>query len=263
MVASLIQDTLTFLHQHLPTNVFLSDETRDFFLHSKKTIKKPPPTEKPVISSLAKKDSPKETSPPKGESQILPSPKKPRVSIQKPKSESWDLEKTHQNKEINFSYLEQQIKKALPDLLISEKILSDHEAKKIANRWKWMEQLSPITILSTTPHIKEKQFLHHLAKAIELYFLPCRVINPIAFEKENQWKNVLDPSQIKFVISCDYEIWSLKNLVPYLRKIPQEQNTYLGDIPILLLPDLKVYFRDSSLKRSLWKTLCQKLPASS
>lgn len=149
--------------------------------------------------------------------------------------------------------------KIAPHISTFTEIPNDAIAKKIATRWKTRNQTAPISILSFHEQPKQKALLLEITKAIDIYFGPARLIEADPIEKEKQWDTFLTDPNLKVIIACDYTLWQLENLMRSYKENSFEQTRMLGNIPLLLLPDLSLYLKDPLLKRSLWKGLCQKL----
>lgn len=149
------------------------------------------------------------------------------------------------------------LKKVEPDLFLHDKIPSDHKAKRIKEAWKIKEITPdiPILIHGTTNLV----FLTNLAKAIEIRFASSRVIEVKQMEQEKKWDLFLSSPQVKLIIAPDTTLWNSKELLAFYKENPQKGVRYLGKIPLLLLPDLSLYYKDPYLKRSLWNVICQML----
>jgi len=149
-----------------------------------------------------------------------------------------------------------------PELTLLPDIPSDTLAKKIATRWKTHNQIAPITLLHYQELPEQTTFLEQLAKAVDVYFGPARLVNAERVEKENQWDAFLSVNDLKVVIACDHTLWQLPNLRNMYREIPTQEKRLLKEKPLFLLPDLALYLKDPMLKRSLWKALCSFLSSS-
>jgi hypothetical protein len=134
---------------------------------------------------------------------------------------------------------------------------SDEKAKRIKGSWKEKSLIPEIPILFHGPYFRP--FLHNLAKAISLYFSPSKVVDLTLFEKEKKWEIFLASPQLKFILCPDALLFSSSQLLTFYRENPGQQTRFLGDIPLLLLPDLSFYYKDPYLKRSLWNVICQAL----
>jgi len=148
-------------------------------------------------------------------------------------------------------------KKIAPTLKILDRIPSDAQAKKIKNTWKDQLHMPDIAVLRSQQ--MPLAFLEQIAKAIDLYFFPCRVIDVAPLEKANSWDSLLATPHLKFVIAPDATLWGSKELMRHYHEIPSKKERFLGKIPLLLLPDPNLYLKDPSLKRSLWNLLCHVL----
>jgi len=149
------------------------------------------------------------------------------------------------------------LKSIAPDLYIHEMPLSDEKAQRIKSAWNDKSQIPDIPILLQGSHYRP--FLDNLAKAISLSFAPARVIDVGPFEKEKKWDIFLQSPQLKCILCPDHLIFSSKELLPFYKENPGQKTRFLGKIPLLLLPDLSLYFKDPYLKRFLWNVICQVL----
>lgn len=175
--------------------------------------------------------------------------KKVAIILDKPKISS-----SENSEEIKSSFL-----KIDPHFKWIEKIPDDLVAKKIQQRWKTKNQIQDITILAFDKDLNKLKFLQNLKKAISFTFFPCTVIFAPPLEKENKWKDLLSSSGLKLLIASDHEIWNFKNLMCFYKENPHLSQRFLNDIPLFLLPDLTLYFKQPLLKRSLWRALCHKI----
>lgn len=149
------------------------------------------------------------------------------------------------------------MKKAAPMLKITDIIPSDAKAKKIKHAWKDQRHMPDIAILSGPS--MPLSFLQQVAKAIDLYFFPCRVIDVGPLETSGSWDALLQTPHLKLIISPDATLWNCKQLMRHYHEIPHKKERFLGKIPLLLLPDPNMYLKDQALKRSLWNLLCHML----
>lgn len=153
---------------------------------------------------------------------------------------------------LDLSYVKTIYQKLFPELPILPTIPTDEMARKIANRWKTKNQATPISVLYFSEPGGQKELLNAITKAIDVYYGPARLIQAELIEKEKQWDTFLSSSELKLVITLDYTLWQLTDLMKYYQETPQRM---LKNIPLFLLPDLSLYLKDPSLKRSLWKAI--------
>ncbi len=166
------------------------------------------------------------------------------------------------NPNIGLSHIRAVLKKTSPDLKILEQIPDDAKAKQIAERWKTKNQSASISLLSYGEPPEHKKLLQEIAATLEASFGDARLIEAEPLEKENLWETFFSSDRIKLLIVCDVTLWQLHKLRGFYKENPVEHTRKLGGFPLLFLPDLSLYFKDPSLKRSLWKALCQKLAVS-
>ena len=250
----LVRDLLTHLREEAKTHVLVSAEDALYFRKmakppaaAKKTtepivlpvIELPPPP-KPVV--IVEVPAPPELTPLK-----VPSPPKP-VLAEPPIVER-----------VSFEDVRKIVAKIAPELPILDDIPNDAIAKKIAQRWKTKNQTAPISILLLNEPSHQKTLLEQMAKALDVYYGPARVINAESIEKEKQWETFLSVPELKLIIACDSTLWQLTHLMSFYKENPAQGTRYLGSIPIFLLPDLSLYLKDPLLKRSFWKALFQNI----
>jgi hypothetical protein len=159
----------------------------------------------------------------------------------------------------DFQLVGKLVSRLFPHIVLLDQIPSDAHAKRSSLRWKTRNQIAPISILSFQEEPKQRALLQEIAKAIDIYFGPAKLIEAEAIEKDKQWEIFLSSEGLKWIIACDYTLWQLSDLIRFYKENPVAQVRVLGTIPLLLLPDLSLYLKDPMLKRSLWKSLCQKL----
>ncbi|HSX14103.1 MAG TPA: hypothetical protein VLE96_06775 [Chlamydiales bacterium] len=165
---------------------------------------------------------------------------------------AWRSESTISIEPVNFSHLKAIYQRLFPQMPLIQTTPADDQAKKIANRWKTKNQAAPISILYFSEPGPQKELLIAITKAIDVYFGPARLIQAETIEKEKQWETFLSSSALKLVIACDYTLWQLTDLMQYFKEKPSRT---LKNVPLFLLPDLSLYLKDPSLKRSLWKAI--------
>ena len=159
---------------------------------------------------------------------------------------------------VNFSSVRNILSVVAPELAILDEIPKDEIAQKLSVRWKTKNQTAPISILLYQEPPEQRAFLEQIARALDIYFGPAKIVQAEQIEKEKQWDAFLSVDGLKMVIICDYSLWQLGNLMHFYKETPAQNHRSLGSVPLFLLPDLSLYLKDALLKRSLWKALCQK-----
>ncbi|MEN9654658.1 MAG: hypothetical protein RL235_770 [Chlamydiota bacterium] len=159
---------------------------------------------------------------------------------------------------LHFDTMAKLLQKWAPSIKIAREPPSDAEAKRTAKRWQTKNQIAPITIVCGSAHAQYRPFLDDVADALSAYFMPAKVVDAEPIEKEKQWDTVLHDSTLHTVIVCDSTLWSMAELMRHYRENPTTGTRTIGTKPLVLLPDLTLYLKDHTLKKSLWKSLCQK-----
>jgi hypothetical protein len=212
-----------------------------------------PPKPKPVL--IIPKPIKVETPPPPPS----PAPKKEPPKVEKKRVE---LQLPSVPTDKPKSGIGQFFAEIFPGMRLHEAPPADLGAKRVKEAWKEQFSTPDVAILCNNKRVMG--FLKNVAKAIDLSFFPCRVIEVDHLERENKWDLFLDSPNLKWVIAPDSTLWSCKKLMPLFKEYPKQNTRFLGKIPLLLLPDINLYFKDPFLKRSLWNLLCQTLsPPSS
>lgn len=236
---SLIDDTLTYIKGLLPPN------------EEKVKIEFPPP---PPKSNLKPQVQAK-TSPP----EPTMAPSSPETKAQNTKT---FIELEHQKNPPSepTEGIRKILKEIDPDLYIHESVPSDYKAKRIKEAWKEKRSTPAIPILfQEAPY---RSFVTRIAKAIDTVYGSCHLVEMTPNKK---WDLFLESENLKLIIAPDTLIFGSKELLPFYQETPQQKIRKLGNIPLLLLPDLSLYYKDPYLKRSLWNVICNminSLPSS-
>jgi len=224
----LIDNTIAYIQGLAPTN---------------KPEPLPPP---PIIKPKLKPQPPSKVT--------QPSPPK---EVEKKKKASLELHPPSLPSSATSNKMGSLLKTISPDLYIHETPIPDEKARRVKNAWSEKSRVPDIPILFQGSNYRP--FLDNLAKAISLCFAPSRVMDLATFEQEKKWDIFLESPQLKFILCPDHLIFSSKELLPFYKENPGQKTRFLGKIPLLLLPDLSLYFKDPYLKRSLWNVICQTL----
>jgi len=142
------------------------------------------------------------------------------------------------------------LKEIDPELYLHESVPSDHKAKRIKEAWKEKRDTPVIPILFQGQ--KHRSFVAKIAKAIDTLYGSCRIVE---IEPTKKWDLFLESENLKLIIAPDSMIFGMKELLPFYQENPQQKTRKLGKIPLLLLPDLSLYFKDPYLKRALWNVI--------
>jgi hypothetical protein len=164
-----------------------------------------------------------------------------------------------QKAELNYNEIKRIIKEIAPEYPLSEIIPSDKKAREIANSWQLKKHAAEVTILSFSETPQQLLFLKNLAQAIDILFMPAKIISALEIEKDNRWLQFFSENDLKLIIACDYSIWRLPQLIKFYKEIPSKHQHFLQEIPLFMLPDISLYFKDPLLKKSLWISLKTKI----
>lgn len=241
------------------TSVLASEDDANYFRNAKR-YRAPNDAPSLGVSSLELPVPSKNASPlefKKQDAKEIPMP--PLVKIE-PKTTPSKPEPRGEQKPVplDFSSVRNVLSIVAPELAILNEIPNDGMAKKISERWKTKNQSAPISVLVYQELPEQRALLEQIAKALDVYFGLAKIVQAEEIEKEKQWEAFLTVADLKLIIVCDYTLWQLGSLMQFYKETPAQGSRVLGNIPLFLLPDLSLYLKDASLKRSLWKALCQK-----
>lgn len=255
---TLIQQTLLLLKEE--PLILASPEEAAFFRQrgkQKKESYEPPSNLDHFTTSILQDQniaSPTKIAPEKKQKPpIEPTPIEPPLLSNSPKSNEPTLSY------LSLSSFFPLFAKIAPEIALLKKIPDDTLAKKIAARWKTKNQTAPLTLLMFSEPEPHQKFLQEIAKALDIYFGPAKIVQAETIEKEKQWEIFLSSEELKLIIVCDYTLWQLNGLMQFYKEVPAQGTRLLGKTNLFLLPDLSLYLKDPLLKRSLWKALCQKI----
>ena len=142
------------------------------------------------------------------------------------------------------------LKEVDPELYLHESVPSDHKAKRIKEAWKEKRDTPAIPILFQGQ--KHRSFIANIAKTIDVLYGSCRILE---IEPTKKWDLFLESENLKLIIAPDSMIFGTKEILPFYQENPQQNSRKLGKVPLLLLPDLSLYFKDPYLKRALWNVI--------
>ncbi|MCB1107833.1 MAG: hypothetical protein KDK76_07040 [Chlamydiia bacterium] len=222
----LIDDTLTYLRSLQPKPLKEKEEIK---------IDLPPPPSPPKV-----KTSPPPKAEPLPQKEEKERPQKIFIELTPPPIPP--LEPRNEMKKL--------LKELAPDLYLHETIPSDAKAKRIKDAWKEKREVPDIPIL--VQGNEYRSFMANLAKAIDTVYGSARIIE---VTQDKKWDLFLESKNLKLIIAPDSVIFGSKYLLPFYQENPQQKTRKLGNVPLLLLPDLSLYFKDSYLKRALWNVI--------
>lgn len=154
-------------------------------------------------------------------------------------------------------------KESFPSLALIESPPDDAVARKMKNRWQNKQVAFSVILLSFHQQDQQRSaFLKNIAQAISLHLAPAAVLSVAQLEKEKRWEKILNPSQLRLVIATDDDLYLHPDLMRYYQASSQQGRHLLNQIPLLLLSDLSLYFREPQLKSLLWRAICNEFTAS-
>jgi hypothetical protein len=161
---------------------------------------------------------------------------------------------------IDFADLRKIINEKLPQLRVWDQIPDDTEAKELAKLWTQEKKTPPVLILSFDETAMHQAFLANIAKTLKVYGIQAGVANAVKLEQDNKWNEILNSTELKLVIASSSGFYKLVELQKNYREGTKQGRHYLGDRLLLLLSDISFYFKEPTLKPSLWGALKELLP---
>lgn len=160
----------------------------------------------------------------------------------------------------NLLQVRSEVEKLFPQLQIVERPPSDELARRIGEEWKRQAQLPEVVILAFHESDDEKFFLQNVARAVTAKLAPCQIYSAPAIEKQGAWERLIAMKQLRLIVASDYGITTLAHAMRHYRESPLKRERTLGDIPLLLLPEISLYLKEPTLKSALWKALKSMVP---
>lgn len=158
------------------------------------------------------------------------------------------------------SSIESLVRKTAPQLKILHDIPSDEKARRVKEAYRSQQNIPEIPILYSDP--KDRPFLSNVSKGIETAFASSHPLEVTFFEKERTWDFFLKTPHLKLILIPDMVLWNSLDLMRYYKEIPSSGIRTLGNLPLLLIADPKLYQTDPNLKRSLWLMIKNLLKSS-
>ncbi len=213
-----------------------------------KPVSEPPKVKEEIIDTTLPKAKEKPKEPiPEVKKPTEPEIKQNKIEIKPFKTSSIDEMKD----------LKELISKKYPKTLLYDVPLNDSKARQIKNAWKQLQDIPPVVIFYSKKH--HEKFLFNVSKAISQMICPSIAFHVSNFELKENFERLLNDPKLKLVITPDEVLLGSKVLMSAYKELPQKKLRFLGEKPLLLLPDLSLYFKDPKLKASLWRLICQHL----
>lgn len=155
------------------------------------------------------------------------------------------------------SPIKKTLQRIAPHLNLSDHIPDDSQAKRIASGWKELVPDSQVVLLACDASADTLEFLKGLAKAIDQHLAKVKLLMAERLEREKRWDLFLDKNAFRLIIASD-GIQKLPELMRFYKSIPANSQSFLDQIPLLVLFSSSVY-QSVEQKALLWKTLCHML----
>ncbi len=192
----------------------------------------------------------------------LPKSKEPAIALEEPlkpsiKQQQLELHPLPQASAINLSDIRNIVATHFPNLTILDAPLDDSEAKKLNQAWRKPKTCAQVVILSFDDDAKQHIFLTQVAKAISDRFAAAEVITVNHKEQSGALEKLIQANELRLILASPHCLQSIPELRNHYRqKASQDKHDFLGNIPFILLSDIKAYLSDTQLKATLWRTLC-------
>jgi hypothetical protein len=234
------------------------------YTEERKTVRPAPP---PVIQETPKAPDnvvnrltpdPKPAPIPVAEPKKREANKKPPAAPSEEKPPFFVLDPPSKRSPPDFSALKMTLKECFPELVLLDQVPDDQEAKSKAAQWKEKQQdLTAFQLLFLSGGLPSKQqaFLSRICATLAQYQVRAGLIDAHETERKEGWGSLLSLPRLRLAVVCSYQLQQLPGLLKHYREEERHARYFFGKIPALLLPDLSVYFKEPSLKATLWKTL--------
>lgn len=258
-LAEQYRQLLAMTQSHLLTEFprdqrFISDPETVKFYKSKAAAPKMPPKPPIVQQQITQRPPQPQYHPPKPAPIVpkpaapppppLPAPAQEKKPLEVPKRERLDSSTVDEMSDIRSL-----ITKLYPQMHLSPPPASDN-TQTLTNT-----QTAQVYVLQCGNTPSEETFLHYLAEAIKRMLAPAMVVDGYRIEKENRWEGMLGEGQIKLIVMTETQLQRLPSLQGRFQRSPTDHTCRLGEVPLLLIPELRLLFQQPDLKISLWHTL--------
>lgn len=210
----------------------------------------PPQKEKtPSSSPLIK---PKLVSTPSSKENSPPSPSKEETNTKEPLLK---LNPIKEPKVSFFDHLIPEMKKLFPRRKLLTPPPDDTQAKNISNQWMQTNTAADILVLSYHYSPKEKEFVNNIAKAIDKYIAPTKVLFAQEVENLKQWEVFLQSKKLKFILSEEKVFHKFPLMMKFYTKEPKGDCHFLNNVPLLTIEPPSQYLSNPKLKSTLWNCI--------
>lgn len=204
-----------------------------------KTASKTAPVKKEAPSPLILKKKPVQTLPQKPALKPKQPEKKPFIKpIAKPLIDEF-LDVKQDLKELGL-------------VEILEEIPSDDLAKQKQKAYLLQNTFEKVTVIRSNETGKKERFLEDISWAISREGLSAKLST-----YQDSWDllSQIKKADTKLFILSKEALFASKNLLVHFKELPEQNQTFLADIPLIVLPDLSNYFQNPSKKKELWSAI--------
>lgn len=193
------------------------------------------------------------TPPPATEKTSLPAPE----TIKETKSNmAFALEAPAAYEAVDFKDIRKILSECRPGFKIVDNIPESTHVNRIGTDLKEIPSaLRAIIISFDQTDSRHLAFLENLGLAIRTCEVNCKIVNAKAIEVNHGWEPLLKANGLRFIIASSDKIEAFPELKKYYSKTTQSPGHVLGSTPLILLPEISLYFKNPSLKRELWKAI--------
>jgi hypothetical protein len=214
----------------------------------------PPPAPKTLPPASQKSQKVLQDTPlkePANERPMAKAPDSQKEIKQEAVTSAFKLEPLESPPPVNLSDFRAIFSEKFPGQPILDQLPDDQSARVRT----WERDMSSIEVLILSFHetTKYRQFLNHLRVAVESLGMRAAVL--AVREQERDFDHLLKNKNLRMIIACANILFARPDLMKHYKEAPKKGRQYLGAVPLLLLSDLSVYFKEPSLKMSLWTAL--------
>lgn len=209
-----------------------------------------PPSPLPAPAAPKKAEAPPQhtPTPPKPAPQKAPEPIPPPQKTEATPRSFFTLEPMTQAVESDLTDIQTILAERFPKQTILKEVPSDTESN-LLKKEHTTEAAILLSFLESPEHLT---FLTNIAKAIESRLAPAAVVAANDYEQDDRWHTLLQSPALRAIIISSANLQALPKLMKHYREDTTQKKFFLGQVPLVVLSDISLYFQEPTRKRALW-----------
>lgn len=163
---------------------------------------------------------------------------------------------------IDTADIKKLMREQLPHLALIEAIPDDSKARAASADWLKTKPRVAVAVLSFSEGPSQRAFLEQVVQAIAIYGYPAALLSAREQDLKQGWDELLNTPSLSLIIASHHDLQAHPQLAKHYREAAKQGRSYLGPIPLLLLPDPTFYLQEPNLKSTLWNTLKEYLKSA-